>query len=211
MRGLERLGKRVMARLDRVEPWTNVYGLARTLLAVGTLLTLLFNDTGILFRPAAGLPDPVSCSGAAQLSLYCLVPATHLELGRYLSVLVLLVVAVGWRPRWTALPHWWVAFSLQASGRLVDGGEQVTALLTPLLLPLALTDPRPWHWGALPAPGRPGLYSRLLAYAALVALRVQVAGIYLHAAVGKVGVPEWRDGTALYYWLTSPYVGATDF
>jgi antimicrobial peptide system SdpB family protein len=38
-------------------------------------------------------------------------------------------------------------------------------------------------------------------------MRLQVAGIYYHAAVGKVRVTEWADGTAVYYWLTHPLFG----
>jgi antimicrobial peptide system SdpB family protein len=38
---------------------------------------------------------------------------------------------------------------------------------------------------------------------------LQVAGIYFHAAAGKVTVEDWANGTALYYWLRHPIVGVT--
>jgi antimicrobial peptide system SdpB family protein len=50
-------------------------------------------------------------------------------------------------------------------------------------------------------------HRRLLARSAHVMLRLQMAGIYLHASVGKLKVPEWVDGTALYYWLTDDQMG----
>jgi antimicrobial peptide system SdpB family protein len=39
-------------------------------------------------------------------------------------------------------------------------------------------------------------------------IRLQIAVIYLHAAVAKSAVPEWMNGTALYYWFTDPTFGA---
>ena len=50
-----------------------------------------------------------------------------------------------------------------------------------------------------------------MAISALTVIRVQVAGIYLHASLGKLAVQEWVDGSALYYWLLDPVFGATDF
>lgn len=75
--------------------------------------------------------------------------------------------------------------------------------------PIALTDSRRWHWGN-PAPEESSRreVAALVAVAALFLIRIQVAGIYLHACLGKLGVAEWRDGTALYYWLNSPMFGA---
>jgi hypothetical protein len=42
----------------------------------------------------------------------------------------------------------------------------------------------------------------------LGACRLQVAGIYLHAAAGKFQHEEWANGTAIYYWFTHPLIGA---
>ena len=44
---------------------------------------------------------------------------------------------------------------------------------------------------------------------ALLLIRLQVAGIYLHASMAKFGVQEWADGTAMYYWLLDPGFGVT--
>ena len=116
----------------------------------------------------------------------------------------------GWRPRFTAPLHWWLTFSLATSAVMVDGGDQVSSVLTLLLLPVALTDGRKWHWQA--DGSRTGYgheWKSLVALFALLAIRVQVAGIYFHAAVGKMRVEEWTDGTVLYYWFTDPQFGAT--
>ena len=205
---LSALGRWVLAWSAQSRPWTNVVGLARTLLALGTTLTLAFNDTGLLLRPAAGIPDVPRCDGVRQLGAFCLAPA-HLGVVRWLAVILLLVAASGWRPRITALPHWWIAFSFQANAILIDGGDHVTTILTLLLVPVALSDPRRWHWDNDAAAAAPGhrIYARTAAAVTLVVIRVQVAAIYLDAAITKFPVREWADGTVLYYWFGDPVFG----
>jgi len=190
-----------------------VYGVGRTLLALGTALTLIFTRSSTLFRPAAGLPTAPFCSEVSRLSIFCAMPPGRLELARWISVAILLLVASGWRPRVTGLLHWWISFSLQSSAIGVDGGDQATCILTLLLLPVTLTDPRAWHWKRSQSSivTTADASKRIIALSALAITRLQVAGIYFHAAVGKFKVPEWVDGTGLYYFLTSPVYGASDW
>jgi antimicrobial peptide system SdpB family protein len=191
-----------------ITPWTNVYGLARTILALATLGTLALSPPGALFAPALGAPPPPYCGNVAGISLFCVVPESQLNLARLVGIAILVVVASGWRPRITALPHWWVAFSLQASISIPDGGDHVTEVLTLLLVPVALSDRRRWHWSAprLRA-GAERPIATLVALVTMVLVRVQVAGIYLHSSLGKLGTTEWTDGTAIYYWLDDPTFG----
>lgn len=190
-------------------PWTNVYGLARTLLAIGTLLTFLFSHSSSLFRPAAGISEAPVCSAwFSDAALFCQFPPDALEIPRWLCVGALLLVVSGWRPRITGILHWYIAWSFNASAMMLDGGDQVTVVLTTLLLPLTLTDPRRWHWQRC-SPTRVQLhpYQSLIALSTLWMLRLQVAGIYFHAAIGKFSVEEWLDGTAVYYWFLDPMLG----
>ncbi|QYC40434.1 Sporulation-delaying protein SdpB [Nonomuraea coxensis DSM 45129] len=197
---------RAAARIAQVSPWTNVYGLARTLMALGTLGTLLFSHSSSVFRPAQGMPDYPNCSGLARFSIFCLVPDGQLELARFLSIGLLLLVVIGWRPRFTALGHWWVTVSFMASATIPDGGDQISAVITLLLLPIALLDGRRWHWGPPAAvSGRPVL--TLFAWTTFFVIRLQVAGLYFQASVAKLSHAEWADGTGLWYWLTDPFFG----
>ncbi|GGM76579.1 hypothetical protein GCM10012275_54130 [Longimycelium tulufanense] len=195
-------------------PWTNVYGLARSLIALGTLSTLLFTSTDSLFRPSYGIAGYPQCGGVASIGLFCVVPRDHLEWARLIAVLVLIVTAIGWRPRVTALPHWWITFSLQASATIPDGGDQISANIALLLLPVALTDSRRWHWDT-PIPAERArsrvLAWSLVAWSALFVIRLQVAGLYLQASMAKLGEAEWRDGTAFYYWSTDPLFGLPEW
>jgi antimicrobial peptide system SdpB family protein len=198
---------------------TNVVGLARTSIALGTLGTLLFSSASDIFRPAVGMPDVPHCNGVTRAGLFCLAGANHLELARWIAAAVLIAVASGWRPRVTGVLHWYVATSFFTSGVLVDGGDQAATVLSLLLVPITLTDRRRWHWSPPPhledPPATPEntLGRRIALFIALTslwAIRLQVAGIYFQAAVSKMGVTEWRDGTAVYYWFTDPAFGLAE-
>ena len=207
---LKKWDLRIRAWATNRTPWTNVYGLARTLLALGTLLTLLFSHSSSLFRPASGMLNVPRCDFSfSQVLFFCQFSAESLEIARWVSIIVLLIVASGWRPRITGILHWYVAWSFNSSAMILDGGDQVTIVLTTLLLPLTLTDPRKWHWDTPPSTHaeHPQLFQRLLACSTFLILRIQVCGIYFHAATAKFRVQEWLDGTAIYYWWTDPILG----
>ena len=190
------------------KPWTNVYGLARSMLALATLLTLLADSGERLFHPLvvddAGLFDRGAVVGASLFFL----ARHHLLAAKVLAIVVLLLVIVGWRPRITALPHWWVSYSFAASASMVDGGDLVASTLTLLLLPVALTDTRRWHWTGT---GSAGVAASIAAQTGWMLIRVQIAVVYLFAAVLKFPSEEWSNGTALYYWWRNPSFGAPGF
>ncbi|MEK7283973.1 MAG: sporulation-delaying protein SdpB family protein [Acidobacteriota bacterium] len=190
-------------------PWTNVYGVARTVLALGTLINLACHDVNVLFRPlGVELGEAAGDIRLVRLSLFSILSGERLELARWLGILILLVVASGWRPRLTGPLHWWVTFSFATSCVVVEGGDQVAANLTLLLLPVTLTDPRRSHWSAPPAIAGPRqAIAALTARSALMVARIQVGAIYFVACVSKLGVEEWTNGTALYYWFLHPVFG----
>jgi antimicrobial peptide system SdpB family protein len=193
--------------LTRAEtPWTNVYGLARSALALATMLTLLSDSSERLFTPLL-VPDPGSFdrSAIAGASLF-LLARYHLDIAKLVAMAALLLVIIGWRPRLTALPHWWISYSFAVSGSVIDGGDQVAATLTLLLLPVALTDNRRWHWGES---GTGSTVASIAAQTGLVLVRIQVAVIYLFAAFGKIRAEEWANGTALYYLWSDPTFGTS--
>jgi antimicrobial peptide system SdpB family protein len=198
------LGRWARPRLV-VIPWGSGIGLARTVLALGTLGTLLATSPDVLMSPLAGQAPPPVCLGMARVGLWCQLPGGG-QAARLLSIAVLLVTASGWRPRLTAIPHWYVSWSLLANSTIQDGGDQITTVLTLLLIPVALTDPRRWHWQRTSEQGSD--LSRIIARAALLLIQLQVAGLYFQASVAKLGVTEWADGTAMFYWFRNNGFGA---
>lgn len=205
----------VLSYLDTLNPWSNVYGLARTLIASATGLILAINPTWVLFRPLSGEQGIVNCVVPIthNASLFCLA-RSHLDFARIVAILILALVATGWRPRLTGVFHWWITFSFFASARVIDGGEQVASVLTLLLLPITLTDGRKWHWehrAATPVESDSMAIQRLIAWFAAIALQIQVAYIYLNACIEKLRVPEWLDGTMMYYVFRDSLLGAPHY
>jgi antimicrobial peptide system SdpB family protein len=190
------------------DPRSAGLALGRSLLAVAQLTVILCSPDSALFEPTRALPSGMHCDGVRGVSLWCAggaAGAGGLPAARVIAVATLALVAVGYRPRWTCLPHWYVTFSLSAAITLPIGGDRIAAIATGLLIPVCLGDDRVWQWVR---PGRPmdaGWRGR--AYAAFLAFRVQVALIYGWAVVSKLASSEWRHGTALYTVVHDPNYG----
>lgn len=175
----------------------------RTLVAVAQLSVVTFtSDAG--FFPS-GVPR---CAGLGSLSPWCVAgsSAWGSAAARLVTVLVLALVAVGYRPRLTCIPHWYVTFGLNSAMYFGNGGDQAAVVITLLLIPTCLGDRRRWQWST---PGPPLSADWCgAAYAAHLVLRLQVVLIYGHAVVAKLAEPAWRGGTALHYALQDPTFGA---
>ncbi len=194
-------------------PWTNVYGIARSLLASSTLLTLIFNDSEILFAPSFGIQPPI-CLGFSRISLFC-IATVEIELVRMVMIIVLLIIVSGWRPRITGIFHWYITFSISSTSLIIDGGDQVASVITLLLIPICLTDGRVWHWDNSCEKNFGISFTQdfrfWIANLFVFLIRLQVALIYFFAGIEKLKVEEWLNGTAVYYWFMDPYMGSSGF
>lgn len=188
--------------------WTNVIGIGRTVLALGSLITLLFNDINWLMHPLGLKSQAATMFNVNNISLFGILD-TNLVLAKWIAIVILLLAASGWRPRFTAILHWWVAFSYANSAIVLDGGDQITEVLTLLLIPVCLADGRRWHWQKVSWENPTNRQKMLntIAFVSLFMIRIQVAVVYFHAAVGKFEVDEWANGTAIYYWAQNPLFG----
>lgn len=201
------------------------FGCGRSLIAFGSLTVVLFTSMTALTVPVGASPG-TRCDGIRGGTLLCLGdPAEFVEFRRWLLVAIYLSVVLGYRPRWTAIPHVWAAYTLSASITLPDGGEAIGLIIALLILPLALSDNRRWHW-QMPQRSLSSVW-RPISAAASIALRLQVAYIYLDSGLSKLGVDDWKNGTAefyilrdasfgtsgplkpIFYWLSSGTWGAT--
>lgn len=206
MRIAEKIGESIYGKVSTFDPWGHTLALSRTALVLAALLTLLFNDSSVVFRPIVGSPDIPSCIGASKLSIFCLF-ADHLELARWISIAILLVTLTGFYPAFTCILHWWVSFSFISTATIVDGGDQVASVLTLLLIPICLLDKRKNHWHQNQFTH--SNTQKIIAFSTLQVIKIQVAFIYFQACVSKLNVSEWVDGTAVYYWFLNPMFGVT--
>lgn len=194
--------------LLEINPINNVYGLARSLLALGTFLTLVSNSTENLFMSSTDITK-VGISHLVDFSLFNIL-SNQIELARAISLVILLFVIIGIYPRFTGLLHWYVSFSFFAACSVIDGGDQANSVMSLLLVPLTFLDNRKWHW-QVPDRIKTSLVVNSISWSSIFLIRIQVCVIYLHAAVAKFKVEEWINGTASFYWFTHHYHGAAEY
>ena len=190
----------------------NVVGLSRSLLAFGGLSIFLFNDMSVILfngnpRGIVMLPSNWMLN---ELNIFSIFPEGYSFFSWLLSVLILLLVLIGWRPRITAIPHCWLLYSFFYYSMLPNGGDQIALVLSLLLLPINLMDKRKWHWQKAVEVSKEykPIYNLILLFF-LVLIKLQVSALYLEAATSKFQVIEWANGTAVYYWFTNPMFGAS--
>jgi hypothetical protein len=120
----------------------------RTLLAVGTLSTLLFNDIHLLTNlsylyDAKSIPLMKQKLFGLNIGIFSVFNPTT---AKALSILILLWVISGFMPQLSCLLHAWVTLSVTNCFIPVDGGDQIASDLALLLIPICLTDGRFSQW-----------------------------------------------------------------
>jgi antimicrobial peptide system SdpB family protein len=187
--------------------FTNVYSYGRTLLAIGTLITLLFSNKYVLFPEHLYKSDELLYF-FKDYNLFFIFGYDGIWIAKSISILILSLVILGVYPRITGLLHWYVSFCFLNSCSLVDGGDQITAVMTFLLIPVTLLDNRSNHWSKEIIKSK---YKNFTAYCLFVVMELQMAVVYLQAGIEKpYKVAEWLDGTAFYYWLNNNVFGGND-
>ncbi|WP_025742676.1 sporulation-delaying protein SdpB family protein [Aquimarina pacifica] len=199
---------KIISQITNKEYHTNVVGLSRSLLAFGTLLTLLFNNNQLLFF--YGVDFDTRYIGQSPFTLFGLFTDANLMYAKLIAIAVLLVVILGYYPRFMGILHWYITYSFLSDCPIVDGGDQIASQITLILIPITLLDSRKSHWNK-PRTKNYSPYLRIVTYFAFFLLHFQIAFIYFDAAVSKIRVEEWINGTAVYYWFTSPTFGVGDF
>jgi antimicrobial peptide system SdpB family protein len=195
--------ERTARRFDPRSPW---FGWGRSVIALAHALTLALTPPAYLMPPVIDQGRPPQCGGVRAVSAYCLGgDSVGQEWRRWLMVAVLLLVASGYRPRWTVVPHAWITFSIGVSISLPDGGEAIARIICLLIIPMGLADDRVWQWKQPTTPLRPA--TRGMAFAAFLGVRLQLAVLYMQSGVSKWGVPDWLNGSAEFYILRSPLFG----
>jgi len=193
-------------------PYTNVYGIARSLIALSTLMTLIFSDIHSLFKPVLGISEyPYCTTGINSLSVFCLFPEYSIIFPKIISILILILTLIGWRPRITGVLHWWISFSVQNSMTTLDGGDQLAAVLTFMLIPMTLCDDRKWHWMEQKKNSINRPFENGVGWAVIFVIQIQIAILYLHSSIAKLTTDEWINGTAVYYYLNDPMLGVNPF
>jgi antimicrobial peptide system SdpB family protein len=196
--------------LHAFDPRSTAFAAARSVIATAQVGVLVANPPDVLLPVAPGDAAGVHCDGISAISLWCLgsTYGAWPQVVRVLAIVVLVVTAIGYRPRWTCVPHWYVSFSISSALVFANGGDQVAQIVTMLMIPACLGDTRAWQWRTARDPMPAGW--RGAAFAAQLALILQAAFIYLYTATAKAVVPQWQDGSAMRAIAHHPSYGFPD-
>lgn len=195
--------------LETINFNSKYFTISRVLLASGTLSTLIFNNSEFLFYPNKQTFSLGKTVLMENINLFKLFPPEYIVYAKIISIIILFLVIIGIYPRYTCILHWWVSFSFFGSSSIIDGGDQITAIITLLLILIYLFDNRKWHWTErLPNNNNKSVYISSLA---LIAIKFQMCFLYLQASLSKLGVEEWKNGTCLYYWFKRPDFGNPEY
>lgn len=188
-------------------PWTAVLGAARSLLALSAGLTYLLTPSTVLFVPVDGALRARCAASVGWLAWPCWTPQEALGMAQCVAAALCFAVASGWYPAFTAIPLAFLLIALPITSSVPDGGDQLAGILGLILLPISLTD---WRRNSWTAPQREQLLAVrvFVADASLALAKLQIAVVYLIACLGKLGSPEWVDGSALFYWVRNNVFGA---
>lgn len=183
-------------------------GLGRSILALSLLLTLLTTNMHLLFDP--GLVSDVNTSlyPLEKINFFRFFGPDNLVWAKWITIVALLLIISGVLPQITCFLHWYLAYSFVNAAVDIEGGDQICANMTLLLIPICMLDNRINHWhqpkqSTTPARQLINLFCNNWFWL----IRLQVMVIYFHSAIGKMVVPEWLNGTALYYWFNHPLFG----
>ncbi|MEM1320429.1 MAG: sporulation-delaying protein SdpB family protein [Bacteroidota bacterium] len=208
IRFYQNLYQKFAEALFRPNPYTWVYGLTRSILALGTLITLAFSSVDVLFDDA--IFHEVNAKYLfSDFNFFMIFGWDHLGLAKAIAMVILLLTASGLYPRMTGLLQWWIASSFFYSSSIIEGGDQINAIICLLLVPLTLLDNRRWHWET----GDFSENKRFVGNLAFVLITVQMAMVYLNAASDKIyaATEEWKLGNAFYYYVNDSYFAYPDW
>lgn len=189
--------------LSKLNPWTNVYGIARSFIALSLLLTLVFNDSSYLF-----VSKDIQIQGDLFIEMNFFYLFNNISLSIYLAIVILFLVILGYFPQITGFLHWWLCISFLFSSPIIEGGDQLNSIITFLLIPISITDNRLNHWYRKKNTNKSKL--KIFAWLIYFLISFQVSVMYFQAGFAKLNVEEWINGTAVYYWATHNIFGVND-
>ena len=182
------------------------YNLLRSVLALTTLFTLLFNYH--ILSDSASVPLKETNLGSNIFISCDIYTFFGFNLGYFTSIFILLCVVSGFFPMITSILHFYVSLSFNTHFRnLCDGGDYLTSLVSFLLIPIFISDTRKNSWVPFADSNFYNNFQKLSIMVNYHALRLLFCLVYFHATVGKFRINEWYNGTAIYYFLNDPLSG----
>lgn len=193
---------------------TNViytYQISRSLLAAATLATLIFTSSNALFTIRMFNTMALNNSLINKISLFYIIGYKNIYISKIISIICLISVISGEFHKITSILHWYISFSFYSALTIIDGGDQITSIITFLLIPISFCDNRKNTWVLKSGEIFTATYFKFLSNSVLFIVQLQIALIYLNSGVAKIFVPDWFNGSAYYYWFSHNAFGAPDY
>ena len=214
MKLLSKIKENIVTKGDKMAIQNNAFcsfQITRSLIAFATLCTLLFSPSISLFTHTTFNSMRVNDSLLYKINLLNLLGYDRIYIAKLISIIILLFVLTGYFHKISCFLHWYVSFSLYSSLTIVDGGDQIAAIITLLLIPIALCDNRKNTWVRSKNLNATKPFSFFLSNSVLFVIQLQIAIIYLNSGVAKVFIADWQNGSAYYYWFTHNAFGAPNY
>lgn len=202
LRSLDKIESLLLLRWGK-DPLGIQIQVVRLLLASGTLLTLAFNSPRNFVGTMMNSPDAY-CQGLSSWGLFCVFPE-QTNIAIVIACISCFAYGLGLVPVLSGLGHLYAAFTVANNNIVVDGGDQLTFNVS---VAVYLISCHRWQGFAWKEARQPSVHARFIsAHVLLLAVRIQVAFVYFEAAVDKLAVQQWEDGTAMWYWMQNSGVG----
>ena len=182
--------------------YNNTITFARSLLALSSLFTLLFNNVSY-FRTTKIQEN--------YFNFFSFFDYEKLYIPYYSSIIFLMIIISGYYPRVLCIIQAWISFSIFNSIIVPEGGDQINYLLNLFLIPICLFDKRKNGWINEYTLASNNILINTNIKCALFIIKLQMSLLYFHAAIGKIYQEQWYQGSAIYYWVNHSIFGANDF
>lgn len=192
-------------------PNKNNIALGGSILASGTALTLIFNNSDTLFRvPDPGVPNLPVCRALSSFGAFCWDIGLNYESTRILLVLLCIPAIIGFLPSVNQILHLIPAFAVAHNTQGVEGGDQLKVTLCILLALISIQDFRLHVWKQTQNIINEPKARHVPANVILWCIVLQVSYVYFEAGIAKAVNPIWSEGTALWYWVQNSGFGVND-
>ena len=191
--------------LDRLNP----LAIPRFLLCISLIIIFVFNDI-YDFYPEEYFSEMQKLDKFwfKEINFFYQFGFDNLVYARIIVILILLVCAFGIFPGITCWLHTWIAYSFISSSILVEGGDQMNAIISLFLIPFCVNHGSDNFW--IMKDFKTSYLGKYIASLSHYSIQIQLAACYLLAGFSKYNVAEWRNGEALYFWLNNNVFGANE-
>ena len=187
---------------------TNVIQFARFFLALSLFITLTLTPFIDLFPPFHIEKLRTNMRELSYLNYYMWFE--NIRIPYYITLIILILVISGFYTRFTGLLHWIATYSTFYTMFIIEGGDQISVIITFFISLICLFDTRKNSWLTYKNKKDLNKYFLYFSYTTFFIIQLQMSLLYLNAGASKFSVSEWIDGTAVYYWFNNNIFGAPE-